>query len=118
MDWVPGNPNDRSVTGFRIRHGGARGPMSLTLYNKIKREGRGPVESVVEGVVKILPEDERAWGAARSNPTGAEAKRVAETRAKWHRRALAAGAAAKASPKHVSKQRLGRRKRPPPRAKK
>ena len=34
--WVPGNPNDRSVTGFRIRHGSSRGPMSRRYYYELK----------------------------------------------------------------------------------
>jgi hypothetical protein len=103
------------VRGFRVRHGGARGPMSITLYNKLKREGRGPVETVLgDGVVIITAADEAAWEVARSNPTDpAEIARVAEVRARWHDRAKKAGAKAAKSPNHVS----NRRKRPPPRAK-
>jgi hypothetical protein len=108
MEWLPGNPNDRSVSGFRIRHGGARGPMSVGFYNKLKSEGRGPHETVVDGVILILPDDEKAWDDARRNPSDDEAKLIAQKRAKWHKRALAAGAAAKRSPIHVSK--VGRRK--------
>jgi hypothetical protein len=114
--WVPGNPNDRSVLGFRIRHGGARGPMSVKQYITLKKAGRGPRETVVGDVVKILPEDERAFDDACRNPTEEEAARVAATRARWRKRALRAGAASKKSPIHVSKLKLGRSKRPPPRA--
>src|SRR5262245_35263993 len=109
MEWVPGNPNDRSVRGFRVRHGGARGPMSITLYNKLKREGRGPVETVIGNVVVILPDDERAFDDARRKPDDTEAKLIAKTRERWHHRAKKAGAAAKASPYHVSK--IKRRKK-------
>jgi hypothetical protein len=117
MEWVPGNPNDRSVRGFRIRHGGSRGPMSVTLYNKLKREGRGARETVVGTTISISPEDEKAWDDARANPTDpTELESIAKTRARWHKRALAAGAAAARSPNHVSKLKLGGRKRPPPRA--
>ena len=111
--WSPGNPHDRSVRGFRVRHGSARGPMSVAFYNKLKRKNLGPVETVVGTTISISPEDERAWDDARRNPTGAEAARVAATRARWHKRALAAGKAAVESPNHVSKLKLGRSKRPP-----
>jgi hypothetical protein len=109
--WVKGGDGDLSVTGFRHRNGSASGPMSLKLYNSLKRRGLGPRESIVGSKVVVFPEDEAAWRRARSNPTGDEAARVAELRAKWHRRALAAGRAAAASPKHVSRLRSGRRKR-------
>jgi hypothetical protein len=103
--WVPGNLNDRSVLGFRIRHGSSRGPMSLSLYRRLQREGRGPAETVIGGAIRITPEAERAFDEARANPTDAELKSIAATRARWHRRALAAGAASKKSPKHISKNR-------------
>src|SRR5262245_2713830 len=113
MTWVPGNPNDRSVTGFRIRHGNSRGPMSVAFYAKLRRAGLGPVETVVGGTISISPESERAWDEARANPTDpAELKSIAKARARWHERALAAGAAAAESPNHVSKLKLGRSKRP------
>jgi hypothetical protein len=116
--WVPGNEHDRSPKGFRIRHGGSRGPMSLTLYNKLKKAGRGPVETVVGNVSVILPVDERAWDDARRNPTDEiEQKSIAATRARWHERALVAGKAAAESSIHVSKLKLGRRKKPPARSK-
>jgi hypothetical protein len=108
--WVKGGDGDLSVTGFRYRNGSASGPMSLKLYNSLKRRGLGPKESIVGSKVVVFPEHERAWREARANPTGEEAARVAELRAKWHRRALAAGRAAAASPIHVSK--AGRQKRP------
>jgi len=116
MDWVPGNPHDRSILGFRTRHGNSRGPMSVAFYNKLKKLGLGPHETVVGMTVSISPEDEKAWDDARRNPTGDEAARVAATRARWHERALKAGKKAAKSPNHVSKVKLGRRKRPPPRA--
>jgi hypothetical protein len=112
MDWVPGGPGDRSPAGFRARHGSHHGPMSLTLYRKLQKAGCGPRETIVGGVVIILPEDERAWEDERRNPTNeSELESIAATRARWHRRALAAGAASKKSPKHISKQRKGRAKR-------
>ena len=112
MDWVPGNVHDRSVLGFRIRHGTSRGPMSVAFYNKLKRASLGPVETVVGTTISISPQSEQAWDDARRNPTGDEAARVAATRARWHERALKAGKKAAKSPIHVSKLRLGRSKRP------
>ena len=110
--WVPGNPNDRSIGGFRIRHGSARGPMSIHFYNSLKRANRGPRETVVNGVIMILPPDEAAWDEMMSNPTGDEAARVAARRAKWRERAEKAAVAAVESAVHVSKLKLGRSKRP------
>ena len=112
--WVPGNPNDRSIGGFRIRHGSARGPMSIHFYNTLKRAKRGPKETVVNGVIMILPPDEAAWDEAMRNPTGDEAARIAARRELWHRRAKTAAKAAVESAEHVSQLKLGRSKRPPP----
>jgi hypothetical protein len=112
--WVKGGAGDLSVTGFRNRNGSASGPMSLKLYNSLKRRGLGPKESIVGEKVVIFPQHEAEWQEARANPTGDEAARIAELRAKWHRRALKAGKAAAESPIHVSKIRKGRTKRRPP----
>ena len=104
--WIPGNVNDRSVLGFRTRHGSSRGPMSVTAYRKLKKLGIAPRETIVGGIVLVLPEDEKAWDDARRNPTNdAELKQIAATRERWHKRALAAGKAAAASPIHVSKRK-------------
>jgi hypothetical protein len=108
--WVKGGDGDLSVTGFRHRNGSASGPMSVKLYNSLRARGLGPKETIIGSKVVIFPEDEIEWRRARSNPTGAELERITALRAKWHKRALAAGRAAAASPIHVSR-RLGRRKR-------
>ena len=113
IDWTPGNPNDRSITGFCIRHGSARGPMSKNFYNKLKKLDLGPQETDVNGVVMILSQHEQEWDQARANPKGSEAKRVAQKKAWRHQRALKAGAMSAASPKHVSKQK--RREKSPAR---
>src|SRR5262245_38858209 len=90
--WVAGNVNDRSIEGFRIRHGSSRGPMSRNLYNKLKRNGRGPRESYANGMIYITVADERAWDEERSNPSdGTEAKLVARMKQMRHQRALKAG---------------------------
>jgi hypothetical protein len=103
--WIVGNPNDRSVTGFCHRHGSAKGPMGRSFYNKLKKRGLGPRETVIGGKTLISAADEAAWDEARANPVGDEAKLVDAVK-KWrHRRALKAGAAAVASSRHVSKRR-------------
>src|SRR5262245_56671616 len=61
MEWVLGNPGDRSPAGFRARHGSSRGPMSVAFYNKRKRKSLGPRETVVGTTIIILPEGEKAW---------------------------------------------------------
>jgi len=102
-NWTPGNPNDRSIKGFCIRHGTARGPMSKSRYHKLKRTQRGPKETIVGGTILILPADEAAWDARWQAPTGAAAKLAAKEAALRKARARAAVA----SPKHISKQRKG-----------
>jgi hypothetical protein len=96
--------DDISVAGFRRRNGsGPERPMSLKFYNAMKRAGVAPKESVILSRVVIFPEHENEWREARANPTSAEAKRIAQVRARWHKRAVAAGKAAAKSPIHVSK---------------
>ena len=105
---APGDPRDRSIFGFRARHGSRRGPMSTATYCRLRNAGRGPKETVLTpGMVIVTVEDETAWDRARSNPTGAEAQLVAKMRAARVARAQKAGQAAAASPNHVSKQRRG-----------
>ena len=108
VTWTPGNPNDRSVTGFRIRHGGPRAPMSRRFYQVMQQRGLGPRETIINNKTIITAADEAAWEAARANPTGTEAKLIEAVKAMRHRRAKLAGAAAAKSARHVSKR--GRRK--------
>jgi hypothetical protein len=109
--WIPGNPFDRSVVGFLIRHGTSAGPMSRKFYTEMQRRGIGPRETIIGNKTIITASDERAWEEARANPTGDEAKAVAAVRAWRHRRAKKAGAAAVASAKHVSNQKRGKRRK-------
>jgi hypothetical protein len=108
-DWIPGNPNDRSIGGFCIRHGGLRGPMSRKFYNDLKKKDLGPRETFVDTKIIITVEAEAEWERARAEPGAKEQRQNAKIKAWRHRRSLKAGAAAAASPKHVSKQ--GRRKK-------
>jgi hypothetical protein len=101
MEWIPGNPNDRSIKGFCIRHGTARGPMSKSRYHKLKKLQRGPKETIVGSVISILPADEAAWEDRWRAPTGAAAKLAAKEAELRKARARAAVA----SPRHISKQR-------------
>jgi len=84
--WVPGNPNDRSILGFRIRNGSSRGPMSKQRYNSLKKKKRGPREIRDGNTIIITPEAEEEWKRARASPKGAEARLVArEDRARRQR---------------------------------
>ena len=93
MEWVPGNPNDRSVRGFRIRHGSSRGPMSKSAYYVMKSQRRGPVEIQVHGVTIITAKAEAAWEKANEKPTGALARLVARVAKARRKKAKAARAA-------------------------
>lgn len=75
-NWVPGNPFDRSVYGFRVRHGGRKGPMSKTKYFTLRKAGLGPQEQFIGGMIRITPEAEAAWDAAMMAPkrSGAAAR--------------------------------------------
>jgi hypothetical protein len=109
LDWVPGNPNDRSITGFRTRHGGARGPMSKTKYAKLKKEGRAPRESWLgPNDVIITKADEEEWDRARAEPVGTEARLVAKAKEIAAAKIKMATRASMASPRHVSKQKRRR----------
>ena len=100
------DPNDRSVTGFRIRHGSARGPMSRTLYYRLKKAGRGPREiRVTPTMIIITPEDELAWHDSLAHPRDTEQRLIAKVDARRLARAKKAAAASAASPRHVSKKK-------------
>ena len=103
-DWLPGNPNDRSVYGWRIRHGGSHGPMGSSKYHQLKKEGRGPRETIIGGKILITVADEAAWD--KSPPKGDEPKHQLDERAEGRReRAKKAAAAAILSPLHISNVR-------------
>jgi hypothetical protein len=104
--WIVGNPHDRSITGFRYRHGSAHGPMSKSAYYRLRNAGLGPVETPVSANrVIITVKDEKAWEKARANPSGTEAKLVAKMKKARIKRAKKAAIAAKESPNHVSKSK-------------
>jgi hypothetical protein len=103
--WIPGNPHDRSVGGFRIRNGSGRGPMSRSFYQRMKERGEGPRETFLSALkIIITPQDELAWQEARADPRDAGA-RLAKAEAMRRERARKAGRTSLAGPNHVSKTR-------------
>jgi hypothetical protein len=104
--WMPGNPHDRSVTGFRTRNGSSKGPMGRTFYYGMKARGEGPRETyITPNRIIITAADEAAWLEARANPSGTEARLIAKAEAMRKARGRKAGRAAAASERHVSKRR-------------
>jgi hypothetical protein len=73
-DWLPGNPHDRSITGFRIRNGGPKGPMSKKFFYKMDKAGLGPVVKTVFGRKQISPAAELAWQEAQDAPISDKVK--------------------------------------------
>jgi hypothetical protein len=74
LPWVPGNPFDRSVFGFRVRHGGKKGPMSKTKYAELKKKKLGPRETIMDGMVRIMPPDEEEYDRRMAAPLGTAAR--------------------------------------------
>lgn len=110
MDWTPGGDNDRSITGFRIRHGSGKGPMSRRFYYSLRAKGLGPRETVLAPKkIIITKSDELAWEKARASPKGTEARLHAMAAARRLEIATMGGKASAEGPNHVSKQ--GRRRR-------
>jgi hypothetical protein len=91
-EWTPGNPNDRSVLGFRIRHGGRKGPMSKSKYHELKKAGRAPKEIADGRWIIITPKAEADWERKMQRPTTALARlmeKEAQVRVKRSRIAAA-----------------------------
>jgi hypothetical protein len=74
IPWTPGNPNDRSVFGFSLRHGGRKGPMSKSQYYSLRKAGLGPQEQHVGGSIKITQEAEAEWDQRMVAPLGTAAR--------------------------------------------
>lgn len=103
--WLPGNPNDRSILGFRIRNGSSRGPMSKQKYNSLKKRKRGPREIRDGNTIIITVEAEQDWRRAREAPRGAEARLVArEDQARQQRAKSAARRGVQARKKRKKKR--------------
>jgi hypothetical protein len=99
--YQPGSPQDRTQTGFCIRHG-----WSKSKYFREKNAGRGPKETV-DGArtIRIMPKDEAAFDRARANPNSTEQRLLQRMQANRIAQAKRAAAASLAGPNHVSKQR-------------
>ena len=95
ITWEPGNPHDRSVLGFRVRHGGAKGPMSKSKYLSLKKAGRAPRETELNGMIIISRRAEEEWDRANERPTGALARLVKREAEARHRKARLGAAALK-----------------------
>jgi len=89
---------------FCLRNG-----ISMATFWKLRDAGRAPALMYLGRIIRISVEAERAWQVARENPAPKEAAEIARKRKMRQRMGRAAGLAAAASPRHVSKQ--GRRKR-------
>jgi hypothetical protein len=113
-DWAPGNPFDRSITGFCIRHGSSRGPMSKAAYHRLKAKGRGPKETYIGARIIITPDAEQEWDRQHADGVGGtEAELQARVKKIRAERMAKAVAKSRASPNHISKQRKGRGKKKP-----
>jgi len=58
-----------------------RNPMSESHYFKLKRQGRGPREIEVDGIILITPQAEADWRAEREAETAAKRQREREAAA-------------------------------------
>ena len=102
---IPGSAEDRSVTGFRLRHG----RMSRASYYRAKKEGRGPKETVYGSrTIVILPKDEADWDRARARPDATERRLLAKMQLKRTAKAKKAAAASLTSGNHISQKRKRR----------
>ena len=91
---------------FRIRHGSARGPMSRKFYFTMKKQGLGPRETYINNLIIITPQAEAGMGGGTSCAQRELRPRLVAQKKKWrHLRSVKSGAAAAASPKHVSKRK-------------
>jgi hypothetical protein len=83
--------------------------MSLSFFYKMKQLGLGPDELHVPGTafVRITPEAKAEWRERMTELARSEAAELEHARRVEQRRR--AGAAAAASPKHISRRRAGRK---------
>jgi hypothetical protein len=101
-DWSPGNPNDRSITGFRIRNGSARGPMSKKFFYAMKQAGLAPRIKRVLSKQIITPAAELEWQVAQDAPIS---EKVKAARSEARRRAAKLGLQSPDHPANVKRAR-------------
>ena len=93
-------PQVFSIATFCARNG-----IGLTLYHRLKREGRGPREMRLGRTIRITIDAERDWQRDREFPSDAEARLLARERKARVGLSRRAGQIAAASPRHVSNRR-------------
>ena len=97
-------PQAMSIHTFCWRQG-----ISGATYYKLKKLGRAPAEIRFGNVIRITPEAETAWRAARENPVGAEAEDNARRVAILKARGQRAAKVGITSPNHISARRRAAR---------
>jgi hypothetical protein len=96
----PATSSDRAA--FTVLEFCVRNNISKPTYNRLRADGRGPVEMRIGlNCVRIGADAEREWQQRMSAPQE-------ELAARATRRAVKAGAAAARSDRHVSKKKRGR----------
>jgi hypothetical protein len=84
--------------------------ISVPTYGKLRDLGLGPREMRYLNCVRITHADRLAWQEKRRAPTTKEAKAIQQVIEQMRAKAKKGGAAAAASPKHVSINAATRRK--------
>jgi hypothetical protein len=84
-----------------------RNGISLTLFHKLKAQGRGPRVMRLGRAHRITLAAEKDWRAEREQPSDAEQRLLQREEAARRRKARAAAQASVASPRHVSKRGRG-----------
>jgi hypothetical protein len=88
-----------------------RQKISVPSYYQLKKRGLGPVEMRFGNVVRITPEAEADWRAARENPVGAEAEDNAARAANLKARGQHAAKVSISSPNHIANRRIAAREK-------
>jgi hypothetical protein len=89
---------------FTIQEFAFRNGISLSTYNKLKKQGRGPREMTLGRAIRISATAERDWQAARENPSDTEARLIKREKEARVRSARKAAKISAASPHHVSRR--------------
>src|SRR5436190_21457954 len=87
---------------YNIKEFCASENISVPTYGKLRDQGLGPKEMRFFGCVRISHTDRLAWQAKRRSPTSKEAAAIEQVLEQMRAKARKGGAAAAASPKHVS----------------
>jgi hypothetical protein len=97
----PGSLEDRTIAGFRARHG-----MSKATYYRMVKDGRGPRMTVYgHRTIRITKKDEAEFDRRQAKSVGTEARLLQKLQAKRTAMAKKAAAASLAGKNHVSRRR-------------